>query len=149
VLVTHATPGALAAKRATSKIPIVITAIARSRVVRNSVAVGMGGSHGGQRSTRCPKNAGVLKEQFVTAVTSFESRQVHRSSQRPHSLGGPAKMAATNKCLARSNNSDTGAEATNKRPAARRNFLGTANWRDPVGGVSGAGLHPPQEFPIK
>src|SRR6266550_317950 len=48
--------------------------------------------------------------------------------------GGPAKMAATNKCLARSNKSRTGAEATNKRPAARRNFLGTANWRDPVGG---------------
>src|SRR2546430_15020514 len=48
--------------------------------------------------------------------------------------GGPAKMAATNKCLARSNKSRTGAEATNKRPAARRNFLSTANWRDPVGG---------------
>ena len=48
--------------------------------------------------------------------------------------GGPAKMAATNKCLARSNKSRTGVPATNKRPAARRNFLGTANWRDPVGG---------------
>src|SRR6266508_6731085 len=40
-----------------------------------------GCSHGGQRSTRCPKNDGVLKERLVTAVTSFESRQLHRSSQ--------------------------------------------------------------------
>jgi hypothetical protein len=30
---------------------------------------------------RSPKNDGVLKEQFVMAVTSFESRQVHRRSQ--------------------------------------------------------------------
>jgi hypothetical protein len=37
----------------------------------------MGGSHGGQRSTRCPKNDGVLKEQFVTAVTPAEAEAWH------------------------------------------------------------------------
>jgi hypothetical protein len=39
--------------------------------------------------------------------------------------------------LAQSNKSRAGAKATKERealPAARRNFLGTANWRDPVGG---------------
>jgi len=45
--------------------------------VWNAAARGMGGSHGGQRSTRCPKNDGVLKEQFVTAVTSAEAEAWH------------------------------------------------------------------------
>jgi hypothetical protein len=42
-------------------------------------------------------------------------------------------LAATNKCLAKSNKPRMGAKATNKRPAAWRNVLGVANWRDPVG----------------
>jgi hypothetical protein len=50
-------------------------------------------------------------------------------------------MAATNKCLAQRNKTRAGPKATNKRPAARRNFLGAANWRDLVAGISAAGLH--------
>jgi hypothetical protein len=55
------------------------------------------------RPVRCPKNEALSNSTPVTAVTSFENRQVHRSSQRPHSLGGPAKIAATNKSLAQMN----------------------------------------------
>jgi hypothetical protein len=67
---------------------------------------------------------------LAAAVALTPRPQVRAAARRAHRRS----MAATNKCLARSNNSRTGAEATNKRPAARRNFLGTANWRDPVGG---------------
>ena len=49
------------------------------------------------------------------------------------------KMAATNKCLAQSNKSCTAAKATNKRPAARRNFVRRQLAR-PRCGVSAAGL---------
>ena len=42
-------------------------------------------------------------------------------------------MAATNKCLAQSNKSRMEVPATNKRPAARRNFC-AANQRGPVAG---------------
>jgi hypothetical protein len=37
---------------------------------------------------------------------------------------GPAKMAATNKCLARSNKSRTVVPATNKGPAAPESYSG-------------------------
>jgi hypothetical protein len=58
----------------------------------------MGGSHGGQRSTRCPKNDGVLKEQFVTAVTSAEAEAwaccsdgKYGSTPRPHGFSVAAE----------------------------------------------------------
>ena len=54
----------------------------------------------------------------------------------------PLTLAATNKCLARSNKSRTGVPATNKRPAARRNFVRGQPAR-PRCGVSAAGLSPP------
>jgi hypothetical protein len=50
-------------------------------------------------------------------------------------------LAATNKFLARSNKSRTGGNATNKHPAARRNFhLGVCEFGKARCGVSTAGL---------
>jgi hypothetical protein len=45
-------------------------------------------------------------------------------------------MAATNKCLAQNNNSRTEVPATNKRPAARRDFMR----RQPASPVAGSAL---------
>ena len=53
------------------------------------------------------------------------------------------KVAATNKCLARSNKSRTGVPATNKRPAARRNSPGAANLARPVAGSALPVFHRP------
>ena len=71
------------------------------------------------------------------AFAATKGRHLGFAPDEAHRRGGvpfPAKMAATNKCLARSNNSRTGAEATNKRPAERRNFLGPPTGETPLGG---------------
>jgi len=77
-----------------------------------------------------------------------DTRQPQKTNQRScDGLGGVLRAAshyaATNKCLARSNKSRTGSNATKKRPAARRNLL----WASAVGmtrcGVSTAGLSSP------
>ena len=91
---------------------------------------------------RCPKNEALSNSTPVTAVTSFENRQVHRSSQvctlvsspihsvqigaAPQIAPGAAPMLASraerdaslaekDKCLAQSNKSQTGRKATKKR----------------------------------
>ena len=55
----------------------------------------------------------------------------------------PNLLAATNKCLARSNKSHTGVPATNKRPAARRNSSARRQFGETRCGVNAAGLSPP------
>ena len=66
---------------------------------------------------------------------------LHWSSQLPvcrraalQGSGLGQRMAATNKCLARSNKSRTGVPATNKRRQRGAIPLGAANWRVPVAG---------------
>jgi hypothetical protein len=60
-------------------------------------------------------------------------RAVEALRRKPRVEPQPS-MAATNNCLAQSNKPRTGPEATNKRPAARRNSSGTAKLARPVAG---------------
>ena len=58
-------------------------------------------------------------------------------------LAHATTLAATNKCLARSNKSRTGVPATNKRPAARRNSSARRQLARPVAGSALPVFHRP------
>jgi hypothetical protein len=86
----------------------------------------------------------MLRPQRSKSTQRHERVTRARQSARSQITSHPRHtVAAMNKCLARSNKSRTGVPATNKRPAARRNFLGTANWRDPVAGSALPVFHRP------
>ena len=90
----------------------------------------------------CLESAVWIAWRSPSIATNAPDQGVRVLRDRRQSIG-LCKMAATNKCLARSNKSRTGVPATNKRPAARRNSSARRQLASTRCGVSAAGLLPP------
>ena len=105
------------------------------RAIRESTSIS-GLSSGGGTVRKASRNAA---GHAAGAGPRSRSGRLHWSSQYRLSSRGAAgfrrpKVAATNKCLARSNKPRTGVPATNKRPAARRNSSRRCQLARPVAG---------------
>jgi len=74
-------------------------------------------------------------------IDGDQEQPLRRLEKRSGIVAAP-RLAATNNCLAQRNKTRTRPKATNKRLAARRNFVRRQPAR-PRCGVSAAGLSPP------